>query len=103
MTGLHKKKMTDRNMILDSMQTPPPNGYFVWDGIDEDDRPATADELRKGIELTRTRRGRPNGSDKTQIALRVDNVVLDAFRAQGKGWQTRINEALKEWLKEHAT
>jgi len=35
--------------------------------------------------------------------LRVDNVVLDAFRAQGKGWQTRINEALKEWLKEHAT
>ena len=102
MTGLHKK-MTDRNKILDSMQTPPPNGYFAWDGIDEDDRPATADELRKGIELTRTRRGRPNGSDKTQIALRVDNVVLEAFRAQGKGWQTRINEALKEWLKEHAT
>jgi uncharacterized protein (DUF4415 family) len=28
--------------------------------------------------------------------------VLEAFRATGKGWQTRMNEALKEWLKEHA-
>jgi uncharacterized protein (DUF4415 family) len=38
---------------------------------------------------------------KTQIALRVDNGVLAAFRATGKGWQTRMNDALKEWLKEH--
>jgi uncharacterized protein (DUF4415 family) len=28
--------------------------------------------------------------------------VLEAFRSTGKGWQTRMNEALKEWLKEHA-
>jgi len=28
--------------------------------------------------------------------------VLKAFRATGKGWQTRMNEALKDWLKEHA-
>jgi uncharacterized protein (DUF4415 family) len=27
--------------------------------------------------------------------------VIDAFRAKGKGWQTRMNDALKEWLKEH--
>ncbi len=101
MTGL-QKKMTDREKILEAMQTPPTSGFFVWDGIDEDDRPATADELRKGIELTHTRRGRPSGSEKTQIALRVDKAVLEAFRAQGKGWQTRMNEALKEWLKEHA-
>ncbi|MFA5016969.1 MAG: BrnA antitoxin family protein [Methylobacter sp.] len=29
--------------------------------------------------------------------------MLDAFRATGHGWQKRMNDALKEWLKEHAT
>jgi uncharacterized protein (DUF4415 family) len=28
--------------------------------------------------------------------------VIDAFRATGKGWQTRMDEALKEWLREHS-
>jgi len=31
-----------------------------------------------------------------------DADVLEAFRATGKGWQTRMNAALREWLKEHA-
>jgi uncharacterized protein (DUF4415 family) len=31
-----------------------------------------------------------------------DPEVLEAFRATGKGWQTRMNDALKEWLREHA-
>jgi uncharacterized protein (DUF4415 family) len=28
--------------------------------------------------------------------------VIDAFRATGKGWQTRMDEALKDWLREHS-
>jgi uncharacterized protein (DUF4415 family) len=88
--------------VLAAVRAIPPENNFVWDGIDEDDRPATEDELRAGIALARSR-GRPAGSDKTQIALRVDNVVLEAFKSTGKGWQTRMNNALKEWLKEHAT
>lgn len=44
-------------------------------------------------------RGRPAGSEKTQIALRVDNATLSAFKATGKGWQSRMNEALAEWIK----
>ncbi|MDP2904322.1 MAG: BrnA antitoxin family protein [Methylovulum sp.] len=100
MTGSKTNQMT-RGQILEAMKTPPPGGYYVWDGIDEDDRPATEEELRAGIALARNR-GRPSGSDKTQIALRVDNGVLEAFRATGKGWQTRMNEALKEWLRGHA-
>lgn len=72
--------------------------------MDEDDRPATDEELRAGIEAYRKSRGRPAGSGvKEQVAIRLDRAVLDAFRATGKGWQTRMNEALKEWLKEHAT
>jgi len=90
-----------REELLDAVRAIPPEQDYVWDGVDEDDRPLTEEELRAGLALARSR-GRPSGSDKTQIALRVDNSVLEAFKATGKGWQTRMNEALKEWLKDHA-
>ena len=44
----------------------------------------------------------PADTPKIFTGIRLDAEVLEAFRATGKGWQTRINEALKEWLKEHA-
>jgi uncharacterized protein (DUF4415 family) len=40
-------------------------------------------------------------SDEEQVAIRFDKDILEAFRSTGKGWQTRMNDALKEWLKEH--
>jgi len=52
MTGL-AKKLTERETILKAMQTPPRGGYFVWDGKDENDRPATAEEMQAGIEAAR--------------------------------------------------
>lgn len=49
------------------------------------------------------RRGRPLGSGtKTQITLRLDADVVDKFKASGDGWQTRINDALKSWVRTHA-
>lgn len=49
------------------------------------------------------RRGRPLGSGtKTQVTLRLDVEVVEKFRATGDGWQTRINDALKNWVKRHA-
>lgn len=43
--------------------------------------------------------GRPKGSttsNKSLVSLRLDNDVLDKFRAMGPGWQSRINEALRK-------
>lgn len=40
-------------------------------------------------------RGLPLPSRKEQIALRVDADVLQWFRAQGTGWQTRMNAVLR--------
>ena len=34
-------------------------------------------------------------SSKTSISLRVDADVLDWFKAQGRGYQTRINAVLR--------
>mgnify|MGYP003946476769 FL=1 len=31
----------------------------------------------------------------------LDNDVLEAFKATGRGWQTRMTAALKDWLKSH--
>ena len=43
------------------------------------------------------KRGRPKSDNpKRQITLRLDAEVVDHFRAKGRGWQTRINSALRE-------
>ena len=53
-------------------------------------------------EVVKRRAGRPVGSgSKEQMAIRFDNDVLTAFRAQGPGWQTGMNAALREWLAQH--
>ena len=44
--------------------------------------------------------GRPVG-EEISTRLRLDADVLAAFRASGKDWQTRANEALRDWLKAH--
>jgi uncharacterized protein (DUF4415 family) len=40
--------------------------------------------------------GRPLGSNKEQVTLRLDKDILDRFRAGGPGWQSRINDALRK-------
>ena len=48
-------------------------------------------------------RGRPRVPVKRPtLNMRVDAEVLAAFKATGPGWQTRINAALKDWLKSHS-
>ncbi len=46
--------------------------------------------------------GRPRlENPKIFTGIRLDADVLDSFKSTGKGWQTRMNNALKEWLLEH--
>jgi len=40
--------------------------------------------------------GRPAGSGKERISIRLDKDLLDKLRATGPGWQSRINEALRK-------
>lgn len=57
-----------------------------------------ADEFRGS---QRVRRGRPRGSSKLSTTIRFDADVIEAFRAAGPGWQSRMNAALREWLAAH--
>ena len=43
------------------------------------------------------RRGRPKAEvTKVPVKLRLDPDIVEAFRGTGQGWQTRINDLLKE-------
>ena len=47
------------------------------------------------------RRGLKPVSRKAQLTLRVDSEVLDWFRKQGQGYQTKINAFLKAYKDAH--
>lgn len=46
-------------------------------------------------------RGPQKAPTKERITIRLSPDVVDAFRATGEGWQTRVDSALKDWLKSH--
>jgi uncharacterized protein (DUF4415 family) len=47
------------------------------------------------------KRGRPKAAvKKVSTTIRLDADVLEAFKSTGNGWQTRINNILREWMKE---
>jgi uncharacterized protein (DUF4415 family) len=45
-------------------------------------------------------RGRPKlAKPKQAVKLRIDPDVIDAYKSEGEGWQTRMNDALREVAK----
>jgi uncharacterized protein (DUF4415 family) len=74
--------------------------------IDPDDAPELTDEFFEradeyvGDKLVR--RGRPVGSHKTATTVRFDDDILEAFKATGPRWQSRLNAAVRDWLKTHS-
>ncbi|CAM3878061.1 BrnA antitoxin family protein [Castellaniella denitrificans] len=47
----------------------------------------------------RGQRGLQKAPRKIQTVVRYDVDIIDAFKAGGAGWQTRMNQALREWLR----
>ncbi len=47
--------------------------------------------------------GRPKSAvTKDKITIRLSHDVTDYFRSTGKGWQTRINRVLQNYVKTHS-
>jgi uncharacterized protein (DUF4415 family) len=62
------------------------------DAIGEIFGPPAAESIRR-------RSGRPSKPGrKVNQTLRLDPEVLEAYRQQGAGWQTRINQVLREHM-----
>lgn len=85
-----------------------PGHGFTKEDWDETDSPeATDEELAQAkpfaeafpelAESIRRARGRPPvETPRRQISIRLDPDVIDKFKATGKGWQSRINDVLKQ-------
>ncbi|HHW76403.1 MAG TPA: BrnA antitoxin family protein [Xanthomonadaceae bacterium] len=58
-----------------------------------------------GVKATLTALRRARGPNKRptkeQVAIRFSPEVLAYFRATGRGWQTRMDEALREYIASH--
>lgn len=83
-----------------------------------EDRPPTPEEeadrryavvvQEGGIEAVRAalasarRRGPQKKATKVPTTIRFDADVLAALKMTGKGWQTRVNDAMREWIKDHS-
>ena len=73
------------------------------DWIDPDDAPELTDSFFEqadeyaGDKLVR--RGRPPASSrKVLLSVRYSAEVVEFFRSTGEGWQSRMNDVLKEYV-----
>jgi uncharacterized protein (DUF4415 family) len=67
---------------------------------DPDTYEVPAEDFRKMKRLGA--RGRPPvETPKVQLTVRYDADIVDTFKATGDGWQTRMNDALRDWLQNH--
>ncbi len=68
---------------------------------DPDARPYSEKDWKKA--KSRVHVGRPKSdSPKVFTGIRLDSEIVETFKATGKGWQTRMSAALRDWLKTHS-
>ena len=63
-------------------------------------RPFSA--LPAGLQAKLASRGPQRKPLKIATTIRLSADVVQAFRAAGDGWQTKIDAALKDWLRTHS-
>jgi len=78
----------------------PAEDAAIQRGIDSD--PDTFVPSDAQFTQMRRRGGRPKSEQpKVALTVRYDADIIERFRATGEGWQTRMNNALREWLATH--
>ncbi|MCY3879895.1 MAG: BrnA antitoxin family protein [Rhodobacteraceae bacterium] len=79
------------------------NGGSTAQDFDPDTAPdLSTDGWPEKFTKADVRRGRPPSvRPKVSTTIRLSQDVIDHFRAGGAGWQTRINGALRDWIRRH--
>lgn len=68
---------------------------------DPDAKPLTPKQLKEMVPL-RTLRGRPKSNNKKLlVSVRYSPEVVAYFKSTGEGWQSRMDEALREYVEQH--
>lgn len=76
------------------------NAESTDQGFDRDTAPdLSADGWPEKFAKVPVRRGRPRAArPKVSTTIRLSQDVINHFKAGGRGWQTRIDAALREWI-----
>jgi uncharacterized protein (DUF4415 family) len=64
-------------------------------------KPFSSLPLELQEKLKAINRGAQKAPVKKPISIRLSTDVLEGFKATGSGWQSRMDEALREWLAGH--
>jgi uncharacterized protein (DUF4415 family) len=90
-TSISKKSKVDKTDYerLDAMKD---------EDIDFSDIPEITPEMFARAVVRRNFKPVPR---KKQLTLRVDSDVVDWYKKQGPGYQTRINSLLRAYMREH--
>jgi uncharacterized protein (DUF4415 family) len=89
-----RKKPTSRNSETDLKRL----HEMKDEDIDYSDIPPVPPEMfARGI----VRRGLKPVIRKKQLTLRMDSDVIEWFKKQGQGYQTKINSLLRAYMEEH--
>lgn len=89
-----KRNSTSRNSGTDFARL----DAMTDEDIDTSDIPELTPEMfARGI----VRRGLEPVAPKAQLTIRVDREVLEWFRQQGSGYQTRINALMRAYMEAH--
>ncbi|PMS37901.1 uncharacterized protein (DUF4415 family) [Trinickia symbiotica] len=87
---------TQRKLIRNT----PEEDAAILRGIAED--PDTYIPSDEEFAQMKPRGGRPKlANPKVSVTIRYDADIIERFRASGEGWQTRMNDALHDWLRTH--
>jgi len=78
--------------------------------IDDDNPEWTAEDFARAkpaskvlpAAMLRRFRGAQKAATKERISIRLSPDVIQRFRASGPGWQTRVDDALRSWLKRNS-
>ena len=58
--------------------------------------------VRAALAERRGARGPQKAPLKVPTTIRFDADVLVALKATGKGWQTRVNAVMRQWIQDHS-
>ena len=90
--------MKKKNILRESRTDWERVDRFADEDIDLSENPEVGPEMfAKAV----VRKGLKPAIRKKQVTLRIDEDVLDWFKQQGKGYQTRINALLKAYKEAH--
>lgn len=68
---------------------------------DRNAQPLTPKQLKEMVPM-RTLRGRPKSDNKKLlVSVRYSPEVVAYFKSTGAGWQSRMDEALREYIEQH--